>query len=348
MRWFFLIAAVTLPTFTGHAMARVDICNPSDMAPNAVLTCWMPEFEKRPYVLHLPRDYDPARPTPVIIALHGGGGSADAAARTSCPDGDVESPDCLHALAGREGMAVVYPNGSSARLLRKLRTWNAGGGNGQWQCVSGHACRNGVDDIAYFRALLADLSRRVGIDRRRVYATGLSNGAAMSHRLGCEMAESITAIAAVSGANQFSTVADCSPVRPLPVLQIHGTADACWAYEGGSNACAQRDGKLKASVSRTVADWVRANGCDASPATDALPDTVADGTRSLRETYGGCSGDATVVLIRVEGGGHGWPGGYAYLPERRIGPIARDFSASRVIVDFFKRHVTPAYGPADN
>jgi len=263
----FVLAAVAI---SACATAKPQACTPADARANAIVTCGVPGFADRPYDVHLPDEFVPSRPMPVILAIHGGGGNAQGAARTSCPEGDVKRKECLHAMANREGIAVVYPNGTSSRLLARLRTWNAGGGEKGWQCVSGRACKDGVDDIAYFRVLLDDLSRWVPVDPKRVYATGLSNGAAMSHRLACQMGDRIAAIAAVGGANQYATAAACTPPRPVPVLQIHGTADPCWPYEGGKQACAQRDDLDKISVDESMRIWATVNGCGTAGSAEPL------------------------------------------------------------------------------
>jgi len=319
------------------ATAAPRACSPQDAKPGAALTCAVPGFDHRPYDIHLPGNYGPARPMPVVLAIHGGGGHSRAAARTTCPGGDIESRGCLHAMAGREGVAVVYPNGTGSRLLSNLRTWNAGGGTNGWQCVSGRACKDGVDDIAYFRALLEDLARWVAVDRRRVYATGLSNGGAMSHRLACQMADRIAAIAALGGANQYSTTSTCAPPRPVPVLQIHGTADPCWRYEGGTAACAQRDDTAKIAVEESMRTWAAINGCASAEAARPLASEPAMRTVAVR--WAGCR--AETELIRMEGGGHVWPGGWAYFGERIIGPMAAGWSANRVILDFFRQNPMP-------
>jgi polyhydroxybutyrate depolymerase len=319
---------------SGCATAKPNDCAPEAAKPGAVLTCDVPGFKGRPYDLYLPFDYAPSKPVAVILAIHGGGGNAQGAARTGCPGGDVASKDCLHAMAGREGVAVVYPNGTSSRLLARLRTWNAGGGEKGWQCVSGRACQDGVDDIAYFRALLEDLARRVAVDPRRIYATGLSNGGAMSHRLACQLGDRIAAIAAFGGANQYATTKPCTPPRPVPVMQIHGTADPCWPYDGGKQACAQRDDLAKISVDESMRIWAVINGCGATgaPALLAQP----KGIRIERIGWAGCRAES--VLVRMVGGGHVWPDGWGYLNERIIGPAVGGWSGNRAILDFFRRH----------
>jgi len=335
MRAFIAVSVVLVSVaIPARASAKAEDCTPQNAKPGAVVSCEVPGFTGRAYDVYLPADYAAARPAPVILAIHGGGGNSRAAARTACPDGDLDSQDCLHAMANREGVAVVYPNGTRSRLLPNVRTWNAGGGAKGWQCVSGRACQEGVDDIAYFRALLDDLERWVAVDARRVYATGLSNGGAMSHRLACQMGDRIASIAAVGGANQYATTASCAPPRPVPVMQIHGTADPCWRYEGGEAACAQRDDLTKISVDASMRVWARVNGCGPAGGAEVLAREKDITTVQIR--WAACRADT--ILIRVDGGGHVWPGGWAYFGERVIGPMVRGWSANRVILDFFSRH----------
>ncbi len=163
----------------------------------------------------------------------------------------------------------------------------------------------------------------------------------MSHRLACQMAGHIAAIAAVGGANQYATTVSCGPTRPVPVLQIHGTKDPCWPYDGGDAACAQRDGLAKMSVEESMRVWATINGCGSPGRGEPL--ASEPGITTTRISWTGCRAETT--LIRVAGGGHVWPGGWAYLSERRIGPMVGGWSANRVILDFFGRHSIPAAGP---
>ncbi len=305
------------------------------------ITREVPGFDHRAYILHVPGGVVPATPTPVVLVLHGGGGNAEGANAITCPGGDVTSSDCITGVGDREGFAVVFPNGTPAGVL-DLRTWNAGGGADNWQCVSGVACKQGVDDIAYFKALLGDLATVMPVDDKRVFATGLSNGAAMDHRLACAMADRIAAIAPIGGGNQLATSAPCAPSRAVSDLEIHGTEDPCWAYDGGPAACAQKDGKEKIDVATTVSGWVARDGCPATPAITELPDTdPGDGTTTRSEAYAPCDAGSAVELLRIEGGGHTWPGGSQYLSEANVGRVSRDFSASERMWTFFAAHAMP-------
>jgi len=297
--------------------------------------CQIAGFRSRPYDVFVPTSYGPDSAVPVVIALHGGGGKAENAITTTCPNGDRTSPSCLHNIAEGERFVVLFPNGSGFLPLVNLKTWNAGGG-GEYNCASGRACQEDVDDIAYFNSLLDDLATWLNVDTGRVYFTGLSNGAAMSHRVACEMSARVTAIAAIAGTNQFSATAPCEPQAPVAVLQIHGTADPCWTYEASTDACLDDSGGIKIGVDESTLGWVDRLQCAAEPATDALPDVIADGTSTTRTTWSGCGGDVEVQLLRVEGGGHTWPAGEPGLPVRIVGPVNEDWD-SALIWDFLSR-----------
>jgi polyhydroxybutyrate depolymerase len=304
----------------------------------------VPGWPDRPYDLHVPNTGSAAAPRPVVLVVHGGGGSSQAMEKLTCPGGDLASPGCFTSMADRRGFVVVYPNGTPRVLLgRTLRTWNAGGGKQGWSCVSGLACQENVDDVAYFKALLSDLHTVVNLDERRIYVTGISNGAAMCHRLACQLSGTIAAIAPVAGGNQFSTDADCRPVRPIPVLEIHGMADPGWMYNGGDvpaglwSRIGASPGRMIA-IPRTAADWAARDGCRRSAERTVLPATVSDGTSVVRTVYPSCAEGAEVVLYTVVNGGHTWPEGWQYFPDWMVGTTTGNLNANRVILDFFARH----------
>ena len=297
----------------------------------------------RDYDLLLPAPHRCADPIGLVVILHGGGGNKTNMRKLTCPEGDVASPGCLFRRALAAGFAVALPNGTAAAIgaLRGgLRTWNAGGGHDGAICVSGLACRKGVDDVAYFRALLADIESRIALDPRRVFVTGFSNGAAMAQRLGCEAADRVTAIAPVSGENQFA-LAGCTPAAPVSVLDIHGTLDACWPYAGGPGGCIESGRYV--SVAATLAGWAARNGCAAVPLRTPLPAApVPDGTSLTRHRYAGCTAGGDLVHIEIVGHGHFWPDGWPYASRRLLGgTMSRHFDANEAIVAFFANHARP-------
>ncbi len=285
-------------------------CRPSSGAPQdsaASLTPVAGTLAGRPYAAYLPADV-PGRRVPLVVFLHGGGGNATSAQGTTCADGDPAGPTCLQVVGLREGFITVYASGTSRALTPGLRTWNAGGGSAAYSCVSGYACQSGADDVGYLRELVAELLARYPVDPARVYVMGFSNGAAMAHRVACEMADEVAAVVTVSGENQFATGASCSPARPISVIEVHGTADRCWTYETSTTACADQDSRPKVGVAASVAGWVARDGCAGDPTQATLPDTADDGT-STTESVWRCAAGTEVRLLTVSGGGHVFPGG---------------------------------------
>jgi len=277
---------------------------------------------------------------PLVVAFHGGGGSSSNGATMSCPDGDISDAGCLHGLGEKEGFVTVYPNGSGFLPLKRLRTWNAGGGSDGWNCASGKACTNNIDDLGYVDSLLGDLRSWLNIEPSRIYATGLSNGAAFTHRLACERADTFAAIAAVAGSNQFATGTTCDPAEPVAVLQVHGTDDPCWTYETTDSRCIGTGGRKLGAV-ESVAGWVDVLSCSGTPTETDLPDDSDDGTRTVSTRWTGCDGGSDVVLLTVIGGGHTWPSGSPALSERRVGLITLDWG-SDVLWNFLSTYTRDA------
>jgi|JI10StandDraft_1071094.scaffolds.fasta_scaffold02828_12 polyhydroxybutyrate depolymerase len=312
-------------------------CRPGALTAGADRACAMPGWLDRGYDVHVPDGWDGTSSLPVVMLFHGGGGNRAGADRTTCPVGAVDSPACLAARATARGFVVVVPDGTGGRPLRGVRTWNAGGGQDGWDCTSGAACRSGVDDVAYVGDLLTELGAALPIDARRLYATGISNGGAISHRLACELPTPLAAIAPVAGANQFAdTGGACA--RATPVLQIHGTEDPCWEYAGGTQACLGEGGR-KTSVAATLEGWRIRNGCAPTYVDTPVPDVdTTDGVTVTHRVWDGCA--AATELYRQDGAGHTWPSGWPYFGEDRIGRVGRDIGNDQLL-DFFASHVAP-------
>lgn len=301
----------------------------------------LPSWPNRSYTLHIPSNYDSSRPVPVVVVIHGGGGNSKAAAQLTCPGGNINDSKCFNKLADKEGFVVVYPNGTpEPGSSDSGRRWSVGGGKNGYSCAGGFTCAAGIDDIKYFRDLLDDVESVVNTDRARIFTTGLSNGGSMSHRLACQLADHIAAIAPLGGGNQFSTVEPCVPGRAVPVIHIHGTDDSWWPYMGGSEGRATGPGDkgVRISIPQTMSGWASRNGCNATPTIESLPDIAKDGTSVTRETYTRCKDNGDVIHYKITGGGHTWPQGYQYLREFLIGRTSQDINANEIIWDFFKAH----------
>lgn len=309
----------------------------STVTAGEAMTCAVPGYDDRDYDLIVPEDYK-GEEVPLLIVLHGGGGNRFGALRVACPEADIDSAECLHQRALARGYAVVAPDGTPGGL-GNFRTWNAGGGGDKYRCTSGRACKDGVDHVGYIEAVIAHVSERLAVDPKRVFATGISNGGAMSHRLACELSEQIAAVAPVGGAMQLTVHEPCAPSRPVPVLQVHGTEDPCWRFEGGVPICSKwfvgQPGKEHVPVMRSVDEWAEINQCSAETTETWLDDTEPDGTRTARVRWEGCAADTE--LLRIDGAGHTWPRGQQYLSDDTIGVVPQDWG-SDVLLDWFDAH----------
>lgn len=267
----------------------------------------------RTYLIHIPPKHDPKKPTPVVLAFHGGGSNAKQMIQF-CG---------LNETADKHGFIVVYPNGTGP--LEKVLTWN--GGN-----CCGYAMQNNVDDVAFSGALLDDLAKVVKVDPNRVYATGMSNGAIMGYKLASELSDRIAAIAPVGGPMGTET---CKPVRPVSVIHFHGTDDQFAPFKGGKGKKSLSQTNFY-SVEHSVRSWVEANGCKEKPETTKLPDKAKDGTRVTITNFGSGKDKAEVVLVAIEGMGHTWPGQQPAV--KFLGKSTRNVSANEMMWEFFQKH----------
>jgi len=259
----------------------------------------------RSYLVHVPPGAG-ARPLPVLLVFHGGGGHADGMDRLTH----------LNSVADRYGFIVVYPEGIET-------SWADGRGNTP-------ADRRGIDDVGFVAALLDRLASQVAMDSARVYATGISNGGMFTQRLGCELAQRLAGIFPDAGLMPAPIAPRCHPARPLTVIEAHGTADPLIPYAGGHDRGRGGGGDVL-SAEETIALWGRLDSCSATPRTEVLPDTAHDGTRVHIDMFEGCAANATVALYTIESGGHTWPGGLQYLPETLIGRTTHQFDLSELI-----------------
>lgn len=263
----------------------------------------------RKYLLHIPAGYSPAKPAPLVLFFHGGGGHMEQAADAY---GWREKSD-------KEGFIVAFPNGTSRFPRQHLATWNAG------NCC-GSARDKNVDDVGFVRQVIADIQRQVPIDRARIFATGMSNGGMMSYRLACEAADIIRAVAAVAGTDNTQT---CKPSQPVSVLHIHARDDTHVLFDGGAGKDAFRDESKVTdftSVNDTIRRWIALNHAAGTPR------RVLDVPGAIGDLYTSKQNSARIQLVVTETGGHSWPGGKAV---RRKKPSTA-INATDMIWDFFQ------------
>jgi polyhydroxybutyrate depolymerase len=280
----------------------------------------------RRYTVHVPPSYDGKKPVPMVVMLHGGGGTSRAAAFETG----------WGTKADQAGFLAVFPNAmppdptKPGSFARNPQLWN----DGSERFYHG---QNKVDDVGFLNAMLDDLLARFAVDRRRVFVTGFSNGASMAFRVGAGLSGRIAAVAPVAGA---CWIEPGKLERPVPMCYITGTADPLNLIEGGvpklaTGASDKVRAKPKPPVRDSILKWAKAIGCPETPASTA----EASGVRT--ETYGPGRGGAEVVYVTIEGLGHTWAGGKSLLPEFMVGKTSNKVNSTDLLWDFFQRHSAP-------
>jgi polyhydroxybutyrate depolymerase len=247
---------------------------------------------------------------PLVLVLHGGGGNAP----------NAEAMTGFTEKARKEGFVAVYPEGSG-RFNGKLLTWNAG------HCC-GYAMDNRVDDVGFISTLIDQLIADYPIDPKRVYATGMSNGGMMTHRLGIELSNKLAAIAPVV-ATLFGD--EPRPEHRVSAIMLNGMLDESVPDEGGRPGGRfpdAWDGTPAKPALEQAAFWAKANGCA------TVPNKQDRGAFILWRHS--CPVDQAVELYLVKDNGHAWPGGQQ--GSRRGDKPSASLNGTDVIWEFFRGH----------
>ncbi|MBC7777213.1 MAG: T9SS type A sorting domain-containing protein [Phycisphaerae bacterium] len=257
----------------------------------------------RDYLLYIPAAYTGNTAVPLVFNLHG---------YTSNNTEQLFYAD-FRPIADTANFLIVLPNGTLD--AQGNRFWNTFLGN------------SNVDDVGCMRDLLNTLQANYNIDANRVYSTGMSNGGFMSYSLACQLNDRIAAIASVTGSMIQSKLNACNPARPVPVMEIHGTADNTVPYNGSPLS-------TFVAIPTLVAKWVDFNNCNPTPSITQVPNTnTSDGCTAERQLFTGGDHGSTVEHYKVISGGHTWPGA-AFS----IGVTNQDFSACKEIWRFFRQY----------
>lgn len=259
----------------------------------------------------VPADYDADEPTPLIVLLHGYGSNGP---RQTEYFG-------LGDIVDDYGFLLASPTGTRETQGNQSTFWNAS-----------DACCNffgsEVDDVAYIMAIINEMKDRYNVDERRVYLVGHSNGGFMSYRMAYEHADTIAAIISLAGASHAGNLP--APAAPVNVLQIHGTADATIAYQGGDI----RDNRYPGARA-TVGQWAGYNGCDMAGRAREIRDI--DASLPGHETgvlsfSAGCAEGGMVELWTISAGSH-------------VPPLSESYAAQ--LVEWLYAHPKPASAFAD-
>jgi polyhydroxybutyrate depolymerase len=266
------------------------------------------------YFQSVPPGARPGRPLPLVVDLHG-------YSETAALQEDFSQ---LAVYGDQRGFVTITP-----QINRPVPLWSD---------------TLASPDVRFLGALLDQAERTLCIDERRVYLTGLSDGAFMTSAVACAFADRVAAVAPVSG---IQDIAGCKPARPVPVVTFHGTADPFVSYTGGLGPSALHlpapngTGTLGQSgatpttgpsIPAITAAWARRNGCAPGPSSTV----VASGVTLIRYR---CPNQADVELYRITGGGHTWPGSqFGRQIASAVGFTTTAISANQIIWRFFEAH----------
>jgi polyhydroxybutyrate depolymerase len=281
-------------------------CGQSTVAPGEEQVNITSSGTERWYIRHVPAAHDGETPLPLVFDLPGYKEGASV---------HVQITE-LGAFGDQNGFVTVTPHPI--------------GEPSQWE-LSGDS-----PDATFIADILDEVEANLCIDTARVYLNGLSNGGMMASILECTMADRFAAMSIGSG---VVGVPNCKPSRPVPLVTFHGTADQHLKYDGGFgpglDPFAPPPPSIDASrpIEDVLADWAERNGCHNGPPAEI--EYAAD----VNEVAYDCSADIEVVLYRVEGGGHTWPGSETMTRlAGTLGPTTMSISANEIMWEFFLRH----------
>ena len=255
---------------------------------------------ERTFTLYVPAVYTSGTSAPLVFNFHG---------YTSNMTQQMIYGD-FRSIADTAGFIIVHPMGTLD-----------GGGNTYFNSGWGGS----VDDVGFTAALIDSISADYNINQDRVFSTGMSNGGFMSYYLACELSDRIAAIASVTGTMNANQVNTCNVQHPMPVMEIHGTADPTVPYAGNTTM---------ESTENTVDYWVGYNNADVTSIFTAVPDiNVLDGCTAEHYIYENGDNGVEVELYKIIDGAHTWPGAFSWGTT-----VNQDIDASYKIWEFFAKY----------
>jgi len=270
---------------------------------------------KRSYITKFPNNYDTDKKIPLIIALHGNGSNWKKFNR-------VTTRNTLEKEANRNDMLLIFPEG-------KDNHWSDG--------REKHSpAQQKYDDVKFISELIDLAIDKYNVNPDKVFVTGMSNGGFMAIRLAIELTEKISAVVSVS-AQMSLKIQFLQLDKPISFMLINGTDDPIVPYHGGEMKpfkFSKSRGKVLSST-QTINYFVENNKCKKPAVSSSQDHNKFDMTTLDITEYKECNDNTHVTLIKINGGGHTWPGGRQYLPAGLIGHLSKEVNASKLLVDFF-------------
>jgi polyhydroxybutyrate depolymerase len=252
------------------------------------------------------------RTYPLLISLHGGGGSIDSNIKLT--------RGRLIELKEKYRFFLLFPEGYD-------KQWNDGR-----DVPNSKAHQENIDDAGYIKYLIEYMKKHFPIDENNVYIFGISNGGMMSFRIACEYSNEITGFASIAATMPEHLKSDCIIKKKLKMILIHGTEDPLVPFNGGDVKVLFRKRGKVLSAEETIQFWLNKNECDKKALISSL-EKDSD-TKTLISHYK-CKNQSFVRFYKILNGGHTWPGGFQYLPEWYIGKTTQNFRAEEEIIQYF-------------
>ena len=289
----------------------------------------------RSYRLHVPKNYDPERPTALMLVYHGMSNPKKA----TLGDGGhgavgIENVTGLSEKSDDRNFVVAYLQGNE----RKDNSWN----NGQWAFSNN-------DDIGFTKGVIKELSRDLNIDKSKVFAVGFSQGESFVHHLGNDpsMRGQFRAIGVVSGWLPETEKLHCDKKDPhaddISMISIKCADDKTVPYGGRFDWPVPIVGDILRAQAGMHSEPEEFNwylkrddikgGIEQTEIYDATDWKLGQEPplMATEKTAANSHGD-TITSVKVEGLKHVWPGG--------AGGESR-YNATNRILEFFKLHELP-------
>lgn len=339
-RLFFFFLVLIILAAGVYGAKKLGFFHPADLQ-NYSLSY---EGKNRSYLVHVPADYSDQKSWPLVIALHDDGEKA----------ADLAGVTNLNKSADQEGFIIVYPQAAGSTIYgRAYGLWNT-------SPVTSTSSAN-TDDVGFIGQMITALQKKYSISSHKIYVLGFGSGAQMSYTLACSpLSRKIAAIAPVAGVTTLKDLKSCRPARHVPIIHIHGLADPCALYSGGTcGNCASNIGSevaalklppytaLCPSVPEYFSEWLALNKLPTKPL------KVINQGELTCQYYGWNKSSLPMELCTIEDGGHTWPGGsYGEVcrpswsaaclsVQKTYGNLNSQISANNLIWTFFKAHPLP-------